>query len=61
MQTVPPSPFEIDVPCSNCGTKTRKSLAWLRSNDEFVCRSCGTIIDQCGQLAIEFERTTGLR
>lgn len=61
MRTEPPSPLEIDVPCSNCGTKTRKAVAWLRSNEEFVCHSCGTIIDQCTQLAIEFDRTTRLR
>lgn len=61
MPIVPPHSLEIDVPCPNCGTKTRKSIAWLRSNDEFLCRNCGTIIDHCGQLAIEFERTTGIR
>ncbi len=61
MPIVPPNPLEIEVPCPNCGTKTKKALAWLRDNHEFVCRNCGTIIDQCEQLAIEFERTTGIR
>jgi hypothetical protein len=61
MPIVPPNALEIDVPCPNCGTKTRKTLAWLRDNNEFVCSNCETTVDQCGQLASEFERTTGLR
>lgn len=58
---IPSTALEIDVPCPNCGTKTRKTLVWLRENDEFLCPKCGTTIDGCGQLVTEFERTTGIR
>jgi ribosomal protein S27E len=62
MPLVPtPSTFEIDVSCPNCGTKTKKSLVWLRDNDEFVCNHCGTIVDQCRQLVVEVEKTTNAR
>jgi len=35
---------ETVIPCGQCGGKTSKSLAWLKSHDHFVC-GCGTRID----------------
>ncbi|GAJ91052.1 hypothetical protein RRH01S_01_05230 [Rhizobium rhizogenes NBRC 13257] len=29
------------MPCPNCGHKTKKSIAWLKSNDKFSCDGCG--------------------
>ena len=57
----PPGLYEIDVSCANCGTKVKKSLGWLKENDEFVCGNCGMIVDQCGRLAFEFEKTSRIR
>ncbi len=33
--------FEINVSCGNCGTKTKKTLGWLRENNEFVAVAAG--------------------
>ena len=35
---------EIDLPCPNCGAKTRKSVRWIKNNSQFIC-SCGGVID----------------
>jgi len=32
----------IDIPCE-CGDVTPKSIGWLKSNDQFVCK-CGRLI-----------------
>lgn len=34
---------EIEIPCSNCGSKTKKSIGWIKSNNQFTC-TCGTTI-----------------
>ena len=35
--------LEIEIPCENCGRKTKKTIRWIKSNNEFVC-ACGTHI-----------------
>jgi DNA-directed RNA polymerase subunit RPC12/RpoP len=35
---------EIGLPCAKCGHKTPKTIAWLKSNDEFACAGCGSQI-----------------
>ena len=32
------------IPCPKCGEQTKKSLAWLMDNVEFVC-TCGGRVD----------------
>jgi hypothetical protein len=34
---------EIELQCENCGGKTKKSMAWIKDNDQFAC-ACGTLI-----------------
>ena len=36
---------EIGIPCPKCGEKTEKSIAWIRSNNNFVCDGCGSAIN----------------
>ncbi len=35
---------EIDVPCPQCGHKTKQSIGWLRANKEMTCVGCGVAI-----------------
>lgn len=35
---------ELTLTCSNCSTKTRKSVGWLKAHDKFVCPGCDTTI-----------------
>lgn len=35
---------QIGIPCPKCGYETKKTIAWLRENSEFVCANCGTEI-----------------
>lgn len=35
---------EIGIPCSKCGTKTNKSIGWIKGNSKFTC-ACGTVIN----------------
>ncbi len=35
---------EIEIPCSKCGCKTKKSIGWLKNNNYFIC-TCGTKIN----------------
>lgn len=35
---------EIEIPCSNCSRKTKKTVAWLKNNKALVC-GCGTRIE----------------
>ncbi len=37
------SSAEIDIPCTNCGRKTKKSIGWIKSHSDFIC-ACGTEI-----------------
>lgn len=34
----------IEIPCSNCGKNTKKTVGWLKTNKSFVCH-CGTTIN----------------
>lgn len=34
---------EIEFPCENCSCKTKKTIAWLNTNNKFIC-ACGTEI-----------------
>jgi len=34
---------EVEVTCENCGSKTKKSVAWMKEHGEFEC-GCGTMI-----------------
>jgi hypothetical protein len=35
---------EIELPCENCGRKTKKTIGWVKSNRGFTC-GCGTRIN----------------
>jgi hypothetical protein len=35
---------EIEIPCSKCGHKTKKSIRWIKSNNEYFC-TCGARIN----------------
>jgi transcription elongation factor Elf1 len=32
------------LPCPKCGHKTKKTLAWIKANDEFTCDGCGGVV-----------------
>lgn len=34
---------EIEIPCQNCSRKTKKSIGWIKSHNDFTC-ACGTHI-----------------
>lgn len=34
---------QIEIPCKNCGRKSKKSIGWIKSHTEFSC-ACGTRI-----------------
>lgn len=34
---------EIEIPCTSCGRKTKKSIGWIKNNSQFTCH-CGTTI-----------------
>jgi len=34
---------DIEIPCENCGRKTKKRIGWIKTNREFTC-GCGTKI-----------------
>jgi hypothetical protein len=34
---------EIEITCENCGSTTRKDLAWVKDHSEYEC-GCGTMI-----------------
>lgn len=34
---------EIDIPCENCSRKTKKSIGWIKSHNDFTC-ACGAHI-----------------
>jgi predicted RNA-binding Zn-ribbon protein involved in translation (DUF1610 family) len=35
---------QIDIPCPNCGAKTKKTVGWLKAYDDVVCSGCGANI-----------------
>lgn len=35
---------KIGVPCPKCGHETKKSIAWIEANDDFVCSKCGSVV-----------------
>lgn len=35
---------EIEIPCENCGRKTKKSIGWIKTQSQFTC-ACGTRIN----------------
>ena len=34
---------EIEITCTKCNRKTKKSIRWIKNNSKFTC-ACGTII-----------------
>ena len=34
---------EIEISCGNCGSRTKKSIGWMKDHNEFEC-GCGTMI-----------------
>lgn len=32
---------EIGIPCPECGHKTSKSVAWIKTHDKMTCGGCG--------------------
>ena len=35
--------LEMENPCVYCGRKNRKSIAWMKAENQFTC-GCGTVI-----------------
>lgn len=36
---------ELPIPCPKCGHQTKKSIAWIKANDKFVCAGCGSTVN----------------
>lgn len=51
---------EIEIPCAKCGSKTKKPIGWIKTNNKFVC-SCGVTVnldaDQFRQAIAEADRS----
>lgn len=50
---------ELTIPCAHCGHETKKTLGWLKSHPEFLCR-CGVVTFKAHELVKglrETERT----
>ncbi|AXQ93185.1 hypothetical protein D0Z66_04775 [Cereibacter sphaeroides] len=30
----------LDIPCPNCGKKTKKTVGWIKTHDSFTCSGC---------------------
>lgn len=35
---------KVGIPCPKCGHETEKTVAWIKSNDEFICEDCGSTV-----------------
>lgn len=35
---------EIEIPCAGCGSKTKKTVAWLKRNKTLTC-ACGAVVN----------------
>lgn len=35
---------EISIPCRACGNSSKKTLGWIKTNNEFKCQ-CGTVLE----------------
>lgn len=35
---------EIGITCPECGKKTKKSVAWIKANDNLTCSGCGSTV-----------------
>lgn len=44
---------EIRIPCPKCSQTTKKTIAWIKANDELPCGRCASsiIFDREGLLA----------
>lgn len=36
---------EAEVVCGQCGNKTKRTIAWLKTNDTYDCPVCGAATD----------------
>ena len=34
---------EIEIPCTSCDRKTKKTIRWIKANKKFTC-VCGTVV-----------------
>ncbi len=34
---------EIGIRCFRCGHKTKKTIGWIKANDELTCDGCGLV------------------
>ncbi|WP_367354173.1 hypothetical protein [Agrobacterium pusense] len=34
----------LGLPCPKCGHKTEKTVAWIKSHDDFTCGGCGSTV-----------------
>ena len=34
---------EVEITCTKCNRKTKKSIGWIKNNSNFTC-TCGTVI-----------------
>ena len=35
--------LDLEITCTNCNSKTKKTIGWIKNNSEFIC-ACGTRI-----------------
>ena len=51
------SKASISFSCSGCGHEAKKSMQWLRANDEFICPACGgTVSLESDQMAVALKQ-----
>jgi transcription elongation factor Elf1 len=36
---------EIGIPCPGCGHNTKKSIGWLKTQNQLTCGGCGKVIE----------------
>lgn len=34
----------LEIPCENCGRKTKQTIGWIKTHEQFTC-PCGTVIN----------------
>lgn len=41
----------LGIPCPACGHKTKKTIAWIKANEQMICDGCGrTVTLECEKL-----------
>jgi len=53
MNRSPIDSTHIDLPCHECSSKTKKSIAWVKAHKQFVCACGATVRFDASQLIRE--------